>query len=178
MARLVLIPLLMIVGCVLAGLYGVLHDQLSYTVSPEYFTAFKFRQFEVAPALQNRVGVAVIGWLATWWMGVIMSAPLITGALLFRDARSGARQCLIAYAVAGLTAMLFGLGGLAAGYALFSETSLPTFAFPADVVDRVAFARVGLMHNSSYLGGVVGIGTGLIYLAISQWRFLRRGQAL
>ena len=36
-----LTPLLLAIACLLAGLYGVLHNQISYTVSYEYFTEFK-----------------------------------------------------------------------------------------------------------------------------------------
>ena len=35
-------------GAVLAGCYGALHDQISYTISPEYFTKVKFEQFRYA----------------------------------------------------------------------------------------------------------------------------------
>ena len=29
-------------GAMLAGVYGILHDQVTYTISEEYFTRFKF----------------------------------------------------------------------------------------------------------------------------------------
>ena len=32
-------------GALIAGLYGVLHDQLTYSISAEYFSDFKFYQF-------------------------------------------------------------------------------------------------------------------------------------
>jgi hypothetical protein len=31
-------------GAVLAGLYGIAHDQVTYSISPEYFTPLKFAQ--------------------------------------------------------------------------------------------------------------------------------------
>ena len=33
------------VGSVLAGVYGIFHDQVTYAISPEYFTKLKFDQF-------------------------------------------------------------------------------------------------------------------------------------
>ena len=30
-----------------AGLFGMIHDQISYSVSDEYFTKFKFIQFQL-----------------------------------------------------------------------------------------------------------------------------------
>jgi hypothetical protein len=52
-----------------AGAYGALHDQISYTVSPEYVTRFKFVQFGLQdPSIPERVRAAAVGWAATWWM--------------------------------------------------------------------------------------------------------------
>ena len=49
-------------GAVLAGLYGILHDEITYTISPEYFTRLKFYQFDYADfGLPPRVLVAEIG---------------------------------------------------------------------------------------------------------------------
>ena len=35
MIKVALVPVLLIVACLLAGVYGALHNQISYTVSPE-----------------------------------------------------------------------------------------------------------------------------------------------
>lgn len=36
---------LCVVGSLIAGTYGILHDQVTYSIGPEYFTRFKFEQF-------------------------------------------------------------------------------------------------------------------------------------
>ena len=62
----------------IAGIYGILHDQISYTVSPEYYTKFKFIQFNLAnenniEKIKNpRILVSIVGFLATWWFGLIL----------------------------------------------------------------------------------------------------------
>src|SRR5690242_10176342 len=59
-----------VVGAIVAGVYGMLHDQITYTISPEYFTKLKFDQFAYAEfGFSERVFVAEIGFLATWWVG-------------------------------------------------------------------------------------------------------------
>lgn len=59
-------------GALIAGLYGIVHDQLTYTLSPEYFTLLKFRQFAWADfGGPPRLLVAEIGFLATWWVGAL-----------------------------------------------------------------------------------------------------------
>jgi hypothetical protein len=66
----------------IAGLYGSIHDQLTYTISPEYYTKFKFYQFGLydigneAHLPHPRTAVAVVGFLATWWMGLPIGAVL------------------------------------------------------------------------------------------------------
>ena len=63
-----------VVGAIVAGIYGVLHDQLTYSISPEYFTNLKFKQFHYADfGLGDRVFVSCIGFLATWWVGLIIA---------------------------------------------------------------------------------------------------------
>ena len=57
--KLMLIPFLLIIACIYAGTYGAIHNQISYTVSLEYFTKFKYLQFGVSSA-SHRLNVAVI----------------------------------------------------------------------------------------------------------------------
>ena len=64
------------VAIVAAGLYGVLHNQISYTVSPEYFTRFKFVQFGLTELeLPERVRASMVGFQASWWMGIPIGMP-------------------------------------------------------------------------------------------------------
>ena len=65
-----------------AGLFGIVHGQIGYTVSDEYFTKFKFIQFGVRDAfLSERVGAGLVGFLASWWMGIPLG--LLCGAAGF-----------------------------------------------------------------------------------------------
>ncbi|MCX6857258.1 MAG: hypothetical protein NTV80_20405, partial [Verrucomicrobia bacterium] len=58
------------VGSVIAGLYGIIHDQITFTIGYEYFTEFKFHQFHYLDKSQpERLIVTEIGFLATWWVG-------------------------------------------------------------------------------------------------------------
>ena len=60
-----------VAGALIAGTYGALHDQVTYSLSEAYFTKLKFHQFHYANfGLPARGFVAVVGFLATWWVGV------------------------------------------------------------------------------------------------------------
>src|SRR6266702_6007254 len=76
---------------ILAGIYGIIHSQISNTVSPEYFTKFKFREFGFADVpLPERVRASMVGFLASWWMGIPIG--LLVGAAGF--IHRGHRQML------------------------------------------------------------------------------------
>ncbi len=161
-----LFPVLLVVGCLISGVYGTLHNQISYSVSAEYFHLFKFRQFKISEALQNRTGASVVGWCASWWMGMVIGVPILLVGLVMPNRRSYFAECLIAFGVVTVTALITGLAALA--YATFSITAinLPEYSYPDSVTDQVAFARAGTMHNFSYLGGFLGILLGSGYLFV------------
>ena len=175
MSRLALLPQLLGACCIIAGLYGALHNQISYTVSPEYFTTFKFRQFEVPDSIRNRFGAAIVGWSASWWMGIVIGPPLLLVALWHRNPTAYVRHTLRAFAVVAFTALIFGLGALAWASATLTPDNLPHFMARHKVDDPVAFARAGTMHNASYLGGLAGVLTGTAYLIVARLR--RKGPA-
>ena len=48
MRKLATFFIIVLAAIVIASLYGVGHDQVTYTISPEYYTKFKFIQFNLA----------------------------------------------------------------------------------------------------------------------------------
>lgn len=162
--KLIQIPILIVIGCFLAGAFGILHDQLTYTVSPEYFHKFKFIQFQVIDSLHTRAGVAIVGFAATWWMGLIISVPLIITGLFSKY--KFFINVIKSYVLVLVITLLIGLLALLYGYIFIHEGTLPNYRYPYGLIDKVAFARVGIMHNFSYLGGIFGLIIGVIYLII------------
>ena len=62
MTRLLLFLAYLLLAVATAGLFGALHDQISYTVAPEYFTRFKFIQFDLLDErVPERLRVAAVG---------------------------------------------------------------------------------------------------------------------
>jgi hypothetical protein len=170
MAKLCLFPVLLIAACLTAGLYGALNNQVSYTVSPDYFHAFKFQQFSIPEALRGRVGASMVGWYASWWMGIAIGIPILLVGLILPSWQQYLGRCLFAFGVVAATALVVGLGALVYAYFTISESSLPNFWYPAEVADKVAFARAGMMHNFGYVGGFLGILTGSLYLVVERVR--------
>lgn len=150
------------IACLVAGVYGMLHNQVSYTVSPDYFHRLKFIQFRVHDAWQNRWGAAVVGWMAAWWTGLLFGPPMVIVALRRCRPERLPRVMFTAFAVALITDAVCGLGVLAIATLVVREAMLQEVWMPDGVLDRVAFARAGLMHDASYLGGLVATVLGCI----------------
>lgn len=167
-ARLVTLLVCLPALAVLAGLYGALHDQLSFTISPEYFTRFKYEQFGFDPAWfgGHRPTVAVIGFLATWWVGLLIGLFLAGTALLQADALRMRKALQRATMITFATALLAAIAGALVGHLLLDEVP-DGWYMPAVVADRHAFLTVGAMHNASYGGGVLGL---ILALTDMEWR--------
>lgn len=148
-------------GALVAALYGMVHDQITYSISPEYFTRLKFAQFHYADmGLPPRVFVAEIGFLATWWVGFIAGWFLARMAVPVwppDEARSHVFRgfgIIVASAFAG-SLLGFGLGllrGPNADYSGWQE-----YVLTHGVADLPSFVRVAYIHNASYLGGLFGL---------------------
>lgn len=157
------------VGAAIAGIYGVIHDQITYTISEEYFTRFKFIQFSNAkPASDDpRVFVGIIGFLASWWVGAFVGWILARISISREGRLARVREMAVAYGIVFFVASASaGCGwiwgqwrrgtGYAEGWLIWMEE--------CGVVDQDAFMTVGYIHNASYLGGILGAAGGIAYL--------------
>jgi hypothetical protein len=160
MGKLLLTPVLIAIACLLAGTYGALHNQVSYTVSPEYFTQYKFHQFRIQ-TVPHRLGAAIVGWNAAWWMGIVIGIVLIPAGLGVPGRSNYFWTMIRAFGVVIGTTVAVGFLALAAAYLFLDAENVGEISrFGHAIENDVAFARAGTMHNCSYLGGLVGILSG------------------
>lgn len=161
MKKILVFFLIVGLAVIVAGLYGIIHDQISYTVSPEYFTKFKFRQFGFTHLpLPERVRASIVGFLASWWMGVPIGLLVGAAGFMHRGHRRMLRVSLWSLLVTVSFTLLFGLGGLCYGYAQTATVDVAQYRgwfIPEDITNLRRFLCAGYMHNSSYLGGVLAI---------------------
>jgi hypothetical protein len=161
---------LLVIGIapLIAGVYGMLHDQLTYSISNEYYTKFKFIQFgfidrgNEAILPNPRLCVAIVGFLATWWMGIPIGIILGLVGLIHKDSKQMLRLTLKAFGITIFVAFLTGLTGLVYGRCYLAGTNL-NWWFPENLIDRSSFILVGSMHNFSYIGGLMGLIVAIIY---------------
>lgn len=144
-------------ACLAAALFGAIHNQISLTFGPDYFHTIKFVQFGLGEALPDRVGAALVGVLASWWMGLIIGPPaFLFGLALIRAPgrffNAGLRAIGAVFGATMLAAFIgAGIGFLRVSQGIDPGFYVPPGANPADIV------RAGSMHNASYTGGAIGL---------------------
>jgi hypothetical protein len=169
MKRILILLLIIGLGPLIGGLYGIIHDQLTYTISPEYYTKFKFYQFGLmdigneAIFPNPRLQVSTVGFMATWWMGLPIGLILGLVGLTIKDNRQMFRITLKAFVLTTIVAFITGLIGLAYGKVILANTGV-SWWLPDNLIDKKNFIAVGSMHNFSYLGGLIGLIAGIIYI--------------
>ena len=145
----------------LAGLYGVLHNQISFSVSPEYFTRFKFQQFGLEGVrLPDRVRASIVGFLAAWWMGVPVGFLVGASAAVHPSPRRMLKAVLESALIVVGVALLFGALGLAFGFLRTSHIRAVDYNdwyIPNHVHHLRRFLCAAYMHNASYLGAALAV---------------------
>jgi hypothetical protein len=169
MKKFLVFILIIFLACLLAGAYGIVHDQLTYTISNEYYTKFKFYQFslvedsDVTIVPDPRLAVSLVGLMATWWMGIPIGVLLGMIGFIHADAKSMFIITMKAFLITIMVAFATGLAGLAYGFLVLGEQPASAFGhwyIPDNLVDFKNFIAVGSMHNFSYLGGILGLVAG------------------
>jgi hypothetical protein len=154
-------------GALFAGAYGALHDQISYSISQEYFSKMKFYQFAYADfGRPPRVLAAEVGFLATWWVGLIGGWILGRMGLVELSQRSNRSYIARAFALAaGVTVIIGALGALlGAAHAQGDLSAWQSWQENLGLVDLPGFVVVAYLHCASYLGGVLGVIAAAVYV--------------
>jgi len=150
-------------------LYGIIHDQITFSISPEYFTKFKYRQFGFERYWfgGHRKAVAVIGFLATWWMGLIIGFIIASVGLIFTDHVTMRNVIIKAMIIVFLAAIVFAFAGFLWGKYHLLNTGV-NWWLPDDLIDKNNFIVVGSIHNFSYTGGIAGLLIAIAYMIIKK----------
>lgn len=150
-----------VLSIAVASLFGILNDQISYTVSPEYYRAFKFHQFSLLnQAFPERVRVAAVGVMASWWMGALLGVATGPAGFLHPTVRRMRHGLFASLILAFCLTLAFALGGLALGFWQTATIDPEVYRgrfIPPGLSDLRGFLVVGTMHKAAYAGGVVCI---------------------
>ena len=159
-------------GALIAGAYGIAHDQITYRIGPEYFTKFKRIQFHyLDPQAPMPITVAKIGFLATWWVGFFAAWFMGRLTLPHEPLRNAARRSGWGVLIMILTAIISATIAYNISPTSFQDPRMAHWTDMLntyDITDPLAFIRVGYIHNASYLGGFIGLLGALLTLRLTR----------
>ncbi|WP_299112780.1 hypothetical protein [uncultured Winogradskyella sp.] len=155
-----------VLSVVIASAYGAIHNQITYSISEEYFTKLKFNQFGLWNGAFGNNGFkksAFVGVLATWWFGAIIG--LIIGILTIFIFNFNKKLKIILKQVflVLVFAVLAGIIGFLVGKLFINDLGMNS-NFISNLDDPKAFVIAGSIHNFSYLGGLVGLFYSVFHL--------------
>jgi hypothetical protein len=163
------------ISVLLATAYGILNDQITVTISPEYFSVFKRHMFWwlvsglVEHGAPLRIQAAAVGAAATWWYGAFLAVILIPFALLGRRPQLSTRQYLNAILL--IMAITLGMS-VVFGLIAYIDVPHPVYGpgneFLYGIIDTHHAFAVGWWHNGAYLGAL--IGTIFTCCVVVKWR--------
>ncbi len=164
----------------LASVYGIVHDQITYTISPEYYTKFKFVQMRFDQVFsakdiglpphkelvmaQPRLGVSLVGFISTWWVGLIIGAILGLVALKFDTGKAMYTTTFKAALWCIAITLVFSAVGYVVGRSYGGITAPQSWYYPGNLIMLGDYVTAGMMHNFSYIGGGVGLIVAVVRL--------------
>lgn len=182
MRKLATFFIIVLAAIVIASIYGVGHDQATYSISPEYYTRFKFIQFNLADSgaaqhmTQPRSAVVMVGVKASWWMGLYIGLILAAITLMYRNADTMFAAAMQALGIVLAIAIVAGVIGGFYGHYVLAKRGVDWW-LPENLVHRTDFITVGSIHNFSYLGGVIGLVVAIVFLFFKRRRLRNRAAA-
>jgi hypothetical protein len=145
-----------------AAMYGIVNDQITATISPEYYSVYKHQQF--APALKQigltdaptRVQALAVGVMATWWFGLFLGIMLGISSVVGRNAPLSTRRYV--GAVMWVMSVTLGFSALFGVVAYAAEPLVrPTpdnWPFLEGITNTGRAFAVCWWHNGAYLGAL------------------------
>ena len=140
-----------------AVVYGVVHDQITIRICPEYFTVAHPRLIET-----NSLTLLALLWgvIATWWVGLPLGVLL--GIATYAGSWPQLRLRAVAYMIAILVCVIGTLAGIAGVIAYAAECGQVFRDFASDLAGKIdrsmhnRFMIAWTMHVTSYCAGALG----------------------
>ena len=155
-----------LMGALIASVYGALHDQITYTISHEYFTKVKFIQFGYADfGLSDRIFAATVGILATWWVGFFAGWFFARIAVPRTSQAVAQKICLGGFAIM----VAFVITAAAVGWGLAQVrgddyANWMPLIWLNEIADYEPFVTVAYIHNANYIGGAIGFTVAIVFV--------------
>jgi hypothetical protein len=150
---------LLILAPVLASLYGFLHDQITYTISEEFFTKFRFQNYNMPEVWHPRARAGMIGIMNAWKVGIPFGIILTFVGRIHQNTRKLLFYTTYAYILTFTMSFVFSM--ISMYISATPDLAIAQQQMPANITDPAAFQRVVQMNNFGYVGGIIGMILGI-----------------
>ncbi|TXF77682.1 hypothetical protein [Chryseobacterium sp.] len=149
---------------IIASLFGAIHNQISYSVSSEFFTNFLFGNFGTHEwnLKNNRLEASIVGIIGSYWVGLILGIIYII-VFLFMRTENNFKDIINAILInIGCAFLGSFIAYLIAKYLIDYENSGVFIDFGTQNPQN--YLEAAFMNTGSYIGGILGVIAGIIYL--------------
>lgn len=155
--------LIIVFSTIIACIFGVVHNQISFTVSNEFFEDFLFGNFGVNQwgIESKRTQASIVGILGTYWLGLILGTVYAIIFLFLKTSNNFKHT---------IKAILINLGIAAIGsficylIALFFPLEKSPVFIDFGTQNPKNYLEAAFMHEGSYIGGMIGLIVGILFL--------------
>jgi len=157
--RTFIIIALLILAPMMASLYGFIHDQITFSISEEFFTKFRFNDYDMPHSWHPRAKAGMIGILNAWKTGIPFGIILTAIGRIHKTNNKLLFYTFYTYLLTFFFSFAFSL--IAVYMPLASEMTAIQKNLPANILDPIAFQRVESINNFGYIGGIIGMFMGI-----------------
>jgi hypothetical protein len=143
-----------LLSSIFAGTFGAINSQVTYLLSPEFYTKSLFSQFGfVEYGLSTpKTTAAIIGIWCTWWMGLFIGIVISFTSLIQSNALLMIREIKKSLLLIISSVIVFGFLGYLFGKITLADT-LVHWGFSGTQEQLKNFIIAGYIHDFEYIGG-------------------------
>ena len=155
---------IIVFSVIIASVFGALHNQISYSVSSEFFKDFLFGFFGVNEWMfgNDRLLASIIGVISSYWVGLIIGV-LYAIIFLFMKNQNSLKYVTKAIFINIGFAILGSFIAFIIAY-FFVDWQNVGIYMDLSVRNPQRYVQAAYMHNGSYYGGFAGLVVGIAYL--------------
>ena len=171
--KLLTLILVALIASAIAGIYGVINDQITFTISSEYYTKYIFLQYKLVQVegdsriIHPRILVVLVTFLSTWWFPLISGLIIVIFNLIQNTWKMLLKTSVLAMLISILITVFSAIIGFILGSLIISK--LPKYYFadwcfiPDKLNDYENYITAGTMDAFNFFGGILGLIVAIFY---------------
>ena len=163
-SKILSIILIIIFSTLIAILFGICHNQISFSISNELFQKYFFFQFGTSEwnITNPRINAAIVGFLGTYWLGFYFGL-IYSVIFLFLKTSNNLKYIFNSIVINFSFALIGSLLGYFIAILFFDLENVP-FKVEIDIINIKNYINAMFMHSGAYYGSYFGMAISIVYL--------------